>query len=84
MPRTIISLSESEKLWLTQKARAEQVPMTEIVRRALALYRREAHEPQEPGFEDLLDLTRGLWRKGEGLAYQRQIRDEWEPEAERR
>ncbi|ATQ70234.1 MULTISPECIES: ribbon-helix-helix protein, CopG family [Methylosinus] len=76
MPRTIVSLSDSEKEWLTRLAETERVPVTEIVRRALALYRRQSGEP--PSFDELLDRSHGLWREGDGLAYQRSIRDEWE------
>jgi hypothetical protein len=76
MPRTIISLSDAEKDWLTRLAEAERVPMTEIVRRALALYRRQSGE--RPSFDELLERSRGLWREGDGLAYQQRIRAEWE------
>jgi hypothetical protein len=76
MPRTIISLSDAEKDWLTRLAESERVPMTEIVRRALALYRRQSGE--RPSFDELLERSRGLWREGDGLSYQRRLRDEWE------
>lgn len=79
MPRAIISLSETEKDWLTRQAEAEQIPMTEIVRRALLLYRRQAEQPPAPSFDELLQRTRGIWSEGEGLGYQTRIRSEWEP-----
>ena len=78
MPRTIISLNETEKAWLTRQAKAEHVSMTEIVRRALALYRRQAGGGTEPNFEDLLERTCNLWQNGDGLAYQNRLRGEWE------
>jgi hypothetical protein len=78
MPRTIISLSEAERDWLSRQAEAEHVPMTEIVRRALALYRRQAAEPSEASFEMLLERSRGIWSQGDGLAYQERIRSEWD------
>jgi hypothetical protein len=77
MPRTIISLNDAEKAWLARQAEKEQVSMTEIVRRALELYRRGAAAP-EPAFDALLDRTRGIWRQGDGLAYQEGIRGEWD------
>lgn len=76
MPRTIISLSDDEKDWLTRVAETERVPMTEIVRRALALYRRQSGDL--PSFDELLERSRGIWREGDGLSYQRRLRDEWE------
>jgi len=78
VPRTIISLSDAEKTWLTRQAEAEQVSMTEIVRRALVVYRCQAGGQPEPRFEDLLERTRGLWHHGDGLAYQARMRGEWE------
>lgn len=78
MPRTIITLSESEKLWLDHQAEVEQVPMTEIVRRALLLYRRQTEQPPSPSFDELLQRTSGIWSEGEGLAYQSRIRSEWD------
>lgn len=80
MPRTIISLSDAEKAWLTRQAEAEQVSMTEIVRRALVAYRLQAAGQPEPEFEELLERTRGLWQHGDGLAYQARMRGEWERE----
>lgn len=78
MPRTIIRLNDAEKAWLARQAEKEQVSMTEIVRRALDLYRRRAGGAPEPRFEDLLERTRGLWRHGEGLVFQARIRGEWD------
>lgn len=42
MPRTIISLTQEDKEWLAQRARAEHVPVTELVRRAIGLYRQRS------------------------------------------
>jgi hypothetical protein len=39
MPRTIISLTQEDKEWLAQRARAEHVPVTKLVRRAIRVYR---------------------------------------------
>ncbi len=41
MVRTVISLDPEDKRWLDQKARAEQVPTAEVVRRALRRYRED-------------------------------------------
>ncbi|MGH8557042.1 MAG: hypothetical protein ACRESZ_06185 [Methylococcales bacterium] len=77
MPRTIISLSHAEKDWLTLQAEAEQAPMTEIVRRALSVYRDQAEQLPTPNFIELLQNTHGIWSEGEGLDYQNRIRAEW-------
>ncbi|MGQ0593957.1 MAG: hypothetical protein ACT4QB_15330 [Gammaproteobacteria bacterium] len=52
MPRAIISPSETEKDWLIRQAEAEQIPMTEIVRRASLLYRRQTEQPPAPTFDE--------------------------------
>jgi hypothetical protein len=77
MVRTVISLDATEKRWLDKKARAEGVPMTEIVRLAIRRFR-EASGEEGPSFEDLLQETKGIWAKGDGLEYQRKVRDEWD------
>ncbi len=42
--------------------------------------------PSEAAFERLLESTQGIWTAGDGLEYQRRIRDEWtrpwDPEAQ--
>ncbi|HEX9786297.1 MAG TPA: ribbon-helix-helix protein, CopG family [Opitutaceae bacterium] len=78
MPRTVISLEKDDKDWLDRQARAQRVPMTEIVRRAIRRYRQEADMHPDKDIHLLLEETRGLWRAGEGLAYQDRLREEWE------
>ncbi|MGI5863973.1 MAG: ribbon-helix-helix protein, CopG family [Myxococcales bacterium] len=76
MIRTLVSLDEEDKAWLDRRAAAEGVPMTELIRRAVRLLR--AHEePPAASLDELLDKTKGLWRRGDGLEYQRASRDEW-------
>jgi hypothetical protein len=73
MVRTIISLDAGDKKWLERKAKASGVPVTQVVREAIRRLRQQDDVP----FEALLQQTAGLWRKGDGLAYQRRIRKEW-------
>ena len=78
MPRTIVSLSDEDKGWLDRRSRAERVPMTELVRRAVREYR-ERYDAGAPGrLRELLGRTRGCWTHGDGLRYQDAARDEWE------
>lgn len=76
MVRTVVSLEESDKRWLDQRAAAEGVPMTEMIRRAVHLFRQQSRH-RRLGVEDLLDRTAGVWRRGDGLAYQKKTRREW-------
>ncbi len=73
MTRTIISLPEQDKSWLERKAREAGVPMAEIIHQAI----RRMQQAEEESLDQLLMSTRGVWRKGDGLRYQRKIRQEW-------
>lgn len=74
MIRTVISLDPREKKWLDDEAKRSGRPMTELVRTAIRYMREE----KERSFDDLLQQTSGTWREGDGLAYQRHVRSEWE------
>ena len=78
MPRTVISLSKDDKSWLDSRARTEGVPMTELVRRAVRDYREKYSRGQPREFEELLERTRGCWRRGDGMGYQELLRGGWE------
>jgi len=78
MIRTIISLEDDEKTWLDAKARELGKPMTAVVRDAVARYRAEDRERAKPAIDALLMRTAGLWNRGEGLAYQKKLRGEWD------
>ena len=77
MQRTIISLEPEDRDWLARRAQQEHVPQTEVVRRALRLYRLKAEINGAQSFEELAQSTSGI-RKGEdGLVTQNRLRDEW-------
>ena len=78
MPRTIINLTQEDKEWLAERARAERVPVTELVRRAIRLYRQRSVEGETRSFEELIEQTAGIWEAGDGLEYQERLRTEWE------
>ena len=80
MPRTIISLSDEDKAWLDRQAKEERVPMTEIVRRAVRDYRSGREGGDRLALEELLERTRDCWTGGDGLGYQKAVRDEWDPD----
>ncbi len=73
MTRTIISLEEQDKLWLDRKAREEGVSTAQLVRKAVKSMR----EADQGKLDQVLQATRGVWRDGDGLRYQRRIRREW-------
>ncbi|HEV1285479.1 MAG TPA: hypothetical protein VNU44_09215 [Bryobacteraceae bacterium] len=69
----LISLEENDRIWLEQQARQTGVPMSEVVRQAI----RRAQESGQKPMKDLLASTKGIWRQGDGLRYQRRVRKEW-------
>jgi hypothetical protein len=73
MTRMLISLEDNDRIWLEQQARETGVPMSEVVRQAI----RRAQESGQKPMKDLLASTKGLWRQGDGLRYQRRVRKEW-------
>lgn len=73
MTRMLISLEENDRRWLEQTAQQAGVPMSEVVRRAI----RQAQQDGQKPLKDLLATTKGLWRRGDGLRYQRRIRKDW-------
>jgi hypothetical protein len=74
MTRMILSFEEGEKSWLKRRSHETGESMAEIVRRAV----RRLQESEETSLEETLAATRGVWRKGDGLRYQRKVRREWE------
>ena len=77
MIRTVISLDEESKEWLYQQARQEHVSTAELIRTAVRKYRDEKKREALP-LSDLLKQTSGIWKGGDGLAYQRRLRKEWQ------
>lgn len=76
MVRTVISIDEDDKRWLDARAEAEGVPMTELIRRAVRLLRAQTGAETRT-WQELHEATSGIWRRGDGLAWQRKLRREW-------
>ena len=72
--RTIITLSEEDKQWLESYSSAHQVSVAEAIRQGIR--RLKEGELQET-YRVLVQSSKGLWKKGDGLKYQRKIRSEW-------
>jgi len=77
MVRTIITLDDDDKAWLDRKARAERVPMTRLVQRAVKRLRKDS-EASPSRFDALLRATAGMGKFGDGLKYQRRLRRQWD------
>lgn len=71
--RTIVDLPEEQIEELKRLSGQTRLSRAALVREAVAEYLQ--HHPSEPG-----DEVFGIWRDmpGDGLAYQRRLRDEWD------
>ncbi|MDE0680200.1 MAG: CopG family transcriptional regulator [Gammaproteobacteria bacterium] len=67
----------SQKAWLDQQAVLRRVSISSLIRRAVSEYRiREQRRAGVP-FEEVLNLTAGIWEAEDGFDYQERIRKEW-------
>jgi hypothetical protein len=78
MIRTIISIEESEKDWLDRVSKSQRISMSELVRHAIKEFHERNKNLDRTDFIKLLNKTKGLWSEGDGLKFQRKLRDEWE------
>ena len=72
--RTIITLSEEDKQWLESYSNVHQVSLAEAIRQGI---RRLKDAELQETYRVLVKSTKGLWKKGDGLKYQRKIRSGW-------
>jgi len=73
--RTIITISEDDKRWLESYGKARGISLAEAIRKGI----KKLREDESSGmYRVMIDKTRGLWKKGDGLTYQRQLREEWD------
>jgi hypothetical protein len=72
--RTIVTVSDEDKLWLKSYSRTFGISMAEAIRRGIA---RLKVEEGKSNYESAVRNTRNIWRKGDGLVYQKNMRNEW-------
>ena len=72
--RMIVTLSDEDRRWLQGYSRANRISMAEAVRRGVENLRKAQAGST---YQELLQRTRGTWKQGDGLEYQRRLRSEW-------
>jgi len=72
--RTIITIPDDYKVWLESYSKAYNVSISEAVRRGIFILKETM---EKNTYQTLLKNTKGLWKKGDGLKYQKKIRAEW-------
>jgi hypothetical protein len=73
MSRIVINLDLEDRQWLERTAREQGVSVARLVREAIRRMRPQEDIP----LEELLRQTSRLWKRGDGLAWQRRLRKEW-------
>jgi len=74
--RTVVDIPKEERAWLDKKAKEKGVSMAEALRQTLRADR--LAEQKQAEFKRLSDKVFGSWTQGDGLAYQRKLRAEWD------
>ena len=77
MTRTMIDLNADEKAWLKTYAAQQGTSMAEVVRSAIRRLRQSSETGDQSFLDELLDQTKGIWTRGDGLEYQKSLRNEW-------
>jgi hypothetical protein len=73
--RTIITISDMEKRWLMNYTKTHKISMAEAIRRGIACLK-ASHSPAY--YRKIVNDTKGIWSKGDGLKFQERLRSEWE------
>ena len=72
--RTIITISDDDKLWLENYSKAHGISMAESVRRGIKQLK---ENDTGEAYKRLVLQTRGGWKGEDGLRYQDKLRAEW-------
>ena len=72
--RTIITISEEDKRWLESYSSLNKVSVAEAIRQGI---RKLKEAELFDKYQTLVQRTKGLWKKGDGLNFQKKIRAEW-------
>ena len=72
--RIIVTIAPEDKTWLKSYSKARNISTAEAVRQGIRRLRQStSHET----YQTLIETTRCIWRKGDGLTYQQRLRSEW-------
>lgn len=73
--RTIITIPDDYRVWLESYSKAYNVSISEAVRRGILILKETM---EKNTYQTLIQDTKGIWKKGDGLKYQKKIRAEWQ------
>ncbi len=72
--RTIITISEEDKKWIESYGKVHGISLAEAIRKGI---RKLRESEKRDTYCTMIDKTKGLWKKGDGLKYQQRLREEW-------
>ncbi len=72
--RTIITISDMEKRWLMSYTKTHKISMAEAIRRGITCLK-ASHSASS--YLKIVNDTKGIWSKGDGLKFQGRLRSEW-------
>ena len=73
--RTIITISEDDKRWLESYGKARGISLAEAIRIGI---RKLREDESSDTYRAIIAKTKGLWKRGDGLKYQYNLREEWD------
>jgi hypothetical protein len=73
--RIIITIPDEDKLWLDVYTKVNKISLAEAIRQGVNQLKQGQRQKT---YQRLVESTHGIWKKGNGLAYQGKMRDEWE------
>ena len=73
--RIIVTITDKDKLWLEGYSKVHKISVAEAIRQGIGELKKAQ---QRRTYEGLVEKTSGIWQKGDGLEYQREIRSEWD------
>jgi len=68
-----VSIGDQDKAWLQRMAHEKGASVAELLREGI----RGMRKGDQAVLDQALMATRGIWRDGDGLGYQRRLRREW-------
>lgn len=72
--RIIITIPDEDKLWLDGYAKMHKISVAESIRQGIDLLKKGQ---RQESYQKVVEVTCGIWKKGDGLAYQQEMRGEW-------
>jgi hypothetical protein len=73
--RIIISIPDEDKLWLEGYSKVHQISVAEAIRQGIGELKKSRRQHT---YQQLVERTGGIWKKGDGLVYQVRVRAEWD------